>query len=161
MITVAANERTTIAETRLRATRFRPQTCEGRCLALTGVSVVLLALQMPIASWLFGESGILAAGISCVSCLLPGCLLFVLASRCESAVDQVNCVLLGTLVRGGFCVVGAVVMEGLLHISRENYLIWLTVFYLVLLGCETALLLQWETPRVRRAGKLPAGAARG
>ncbi len=98
----------------------------------------------------FGISGIEAVSVSAASCLLPGWLTFWCASRFKQPRMQALSVLFGTALRVFFALVGVVVMQFLLGLPYENYLIWLGIFYLVALAVETALMI--ESPRNAKAG---------
>lgn len=121
---------------------WRPRSVGGRIALLTAVALVVALVATPIANSIFGRSGILAVGIACVSCLLPGCVLFVLARRWTHGSAQLNLMLGGMALRGVCCVLAGLAMEFPLEIPRDNYLIWLCVFYFPMLACETSLILQ-------------------
>lgn len=121
---------------------WRPRCARGRIGLLTAVALMVALVAAPIANWIFGRSGILAVGIACVSCLLPGSVLFVLARRWTQGSAQLNLMLAGMALRGVCCVLAGVAMEFPLQIPRNNYLIWLCVFYFPMLACETSLILQ-------------------
>ncbi|MCY2962961.1 MAG: hypothetical protein NT069_04785, partial [Planctomycetota bacterium] len=113
---------------------WRPRSVRGRIAVLTAVALLVALVAAPIANSIFGRSGILAVGIACVSCLLPGCVLFVLARRWTHGSAQLNLMLVGMALRGVCCVLAGVAMEFPLQIPRDNYLIWLCVFYFPMLA---------------------------
>ena len=122
--------------------KFSADNLGGRCkwLSLALGGVWLLAF-IP-ARYFFGISGIEAVSVSAVSCLLPGWLTFWCASRLTQPRMQAFSVLFGTVLRALFAVIGVVVMQFLLGLPYENYLIWLGLFYLFSLALETALLMK-------------------
>jgi hypothetical protein len=67
-------------------------------------------------------------------------LTFLFVARVRRPQLQAFAVLLGTVIRGVFALLGALVMQFLLGLSFENYLIWLSIFYLVALALETVFL---------------------
>jgi len=65
---------------------------------------------------------------------------FWLASRAAHGRQQAFAVLLGTAIRGVAALLGVLVMQIGLDLAKENYLLWLGLFYLVSLALETVLL---------------------
>ena len=53
--------------------------------------------------------------------------------------------MIGTLIRGAFALVAVGIMQFLLRLPYENYLIWLSLFYLFSLAVETGLLVRWKS----------------
>lgn len=123
---------------------WRPRSLTGRMAALASVAGALAVISAPIAYGMFGGSGILAVGIACVCCLLPGCVLFVLACQWTSGPAQLNLMMGGMAMRAASCLFAVLVMDGSLRLAKENYLIWLSVFYLAMLAVETWLLMHNE-----------------
>jgi hypothetical protein len=122
--------------------QFKTDTLRQRCQWL-GVAIGgLWLLTVPPARHFFGIAGIEASAIAAVSCLLAGWLTFLFAARLRQPRLQAFAVLLGTVIRGVFALLGALVMQYLLGLSFENYLIWLCIFYLVALALETVFLIK-------------------
>lgn len=121
--------------------RIQSDTVSGRCLRLGGAlaGVWLLALA-PSFGW-FGLDGIIAVTVSALACLVPGCLVFRLVAGVAPPVAQTRAVLLGTGLRIVFGLLGAILMHEILGLGVRNYVIWLTVFYLVALLVETYLIM--------------------
>jgi hypothetical protein len=114
------------------------QRCQWLGLAIGGVWL----LTVPPARYFFGIAGIEASAVSAACCLLAGWLTFLFVARARQPRLQAFAVLLGTLFRGVFALLGALVMQYLLGLTFDNYLIWLSVFYLVALALETFFLLR-------------------
>jgi hypothetical protein len=121
--------------------QIRTDTLGRRCQWLgAGIGALWLLTVLP-ARHFFGTAGIEAAAVSAVCCLLAGCVTFLFAARFTQPRMQAFAVLFGTAVRGVFALAGALLMQFVLGLVHENYLIWLGVFYLVALALETALML--------------------
>jgi len=120
---------------------LQAHTLGSRCKWLALALSTLWLLAVIPARHFFGSAGIAASAISALFCLLAGCLTFWLAARLAQPRMQAFGVLVGTIVRGVFALIAAFIMQFLLGLPYENYLIWLGLFYLVALGVETALLL--------------------
>ena len=112
--------------------------CKWLTLAVAGLWIVTV---VPAHYW-FGISGVQATVVSAVSCLAGGWLTFWFATRFTQPRVQALAVLFGTGIRGLFALVGGLVMQFLLHIGSDNYLIWLALFYLATLALETALVMK-------------------
>ena len=117
------------------------QRCQWLGLAIGGAWL----LSVLPARLFFGTAGIEASAVSAACCLLAGWLTFLFVAQVRQPRLQAFAVLLGTLVRGVFALLEALVMQYLLGLRFENYLIWLSVFYLVALALETAFLLRSPT----------------
>jgi hypothetical protein len=94
------------------------------------------------AGFFFGSGGVIAATASAASCFASGCLTFYIANQFTQPRMQAFGALSGTFVRSLFALVTALVMQFLIGLAPENYLIWLALFYMVGLGVETALLMK-------------------
>ena len=120
--------------------QFCPDTCGGRCRwLLTAIAALWLLAILP-ANYFFGVPGIVAASISAASCLAGGCLTFWLVEYVSRPRHQAFAALLGTAIRGLAALIGLVVMQFFLELPKENYLIWLGLFYLLSLALETILM---------------------
>jgi hypothetical protein len=119
---------------------FRTETLGNRCTRLTVAIGVLWLLSLVPARHFFGVVGIEAAAVSAVCCLAGGCLTFWLAGRASKPQHQAFAVLLGTGIRGVAALIGVAVMQYVLDLVKENYLVWLGLFYLVSLALETFLM---------------------
>jgi hypothetical protein len=93
------------------------------------------------ARYFFGTAGIAASSVSAATCLVGGWVTFWFAAHAKGARLQAFAVLSGTLIRGSFALAGALVMQFLLGLAQENYLIWLGLFYLTSLALETVMML--------------------
>lgn len=120
---------------------IRTDTLGGRCTWLALAMGGLWLLTVVPARHLFGGGGVEATIVSALACLFAGWLTFWLATRLAQPRMQAFGVLLGTIIRGIFALLAAFVMQFVLELPYENYLIWLAIFYLASLGVETALLL--------------------
>lgn len=118
------------------------QTTFGRLVVLVSAGLVLAAVCGPIAWGIFGSPGILAVGISVVCCLVPGCVLFLLAPNLIRGSALLNLMLAGMAGRAVCCLAGFAVMEGVLQLQQTNYLIWISISYVSMLALETKLLSQ-------------------
>jgi hypothetical protein len=122
--------------------QLRTQTLGSRCTWLAlGIAALWLLAAAP-AHYYFGTAGIKATAVSAVSCLLAGWVTFWITNRLKQPRMQAFAVLIGTGIRGIFALAGAIVMDGLLDLPHQNYLIWLGLFYLFSLALETALLMK-------------------
>ncbi len=121
-------------------TNFRADTpgSRSRWLAL-GTAGLWLVAVVP-AHYFFGAAGIEAASVSALCCLVAGWLTFSLAARLSEPRMQVFGALLGTIIRGLFALLAAFVMQIVLGLPYQDYLIWLGLFYLATLALETALM---------------------
>ncbi len=120
----------------------------GRC-KLLGLAVCALWLASGGPAWhYFGARGIEAVSVSAVCCLLAGISTFRFARGGQPRTDAFA-VLWGMVFRSIFALLGVFIMQVVLGIPYENYLIWLGLFYLVTLALETAILMQ---PEPRAAG---------
>ncbi|HLJ12775.1 MAG TPA: hypothetical protein VKU82_16380 [Planctomycetaceae bacterium] len=107
-----------------------------------------LLLLLP-AQRMFGREGVEAATISAATSLLAGFTTFWLAARTSNPRMQAFVMLFGTAIRGAFAVAGAFVMQFVVELRYENFLIWLGLFYLISLAVETSLLVRSGTPSSR------------
>src|SRR6516164_11144216 len=120
---------------------FRAVTFESRCLWLAGIEVAVWLLALAPSSYFFGVAGVEAAAVSALACALAGIATFWLVDRTTEPRVQAFAALFGTVIRGAFAALAALVMQFLLGLAYQNYLIWLAVFYLLSLMVETALLM--------------------
>jgi hypothetical protein len=139
--------------------QFRTESLGRRCLGLSAAIGALWLLSLFPARHFFGVAGIEAAAVSAVCCLTGGCLTFWLAARVSRPKHQAFAVLFGTAIRGIAALIGVAVMQYVLDLKQENYLVWLGLFYLVSLALETILMTK---PRgsgrgVDRPDSVPAG----
>lgn len=119
---------------------FRADTPGGRtCWLALGATGLWLVTVVP-AHYCFGLSGVEAVTVSAACCLAAGWLTFWLTARLLQPRMQVFGVLLGTGIRGLFALLAAFVMQMVLGLPYQNYLIWLGLFYLATLALETALM---------------------
>jgi hypothetical protein len=125
--------------------KFSADNLGSRCKWLFLVIGGVWLLTVIPARQFFGMEGLEAVTVSALSCLPAGCLTFWFASRFTQPRMQAFSVLFGTMLRGLFALLGAIVMHFLLDLPYQNYLIWLAVFYLVSLGLETALMMKPPT----------------
>ena len=122
--------------------QVRIETLGRRCAWLgLGITALWLLAVGPALRY-FGMSGVEATAVSAASCILGGWVTFWFAARLRQPRMQAFAVLFGTAIRAVFALAGAIVMDALLGIARENYLIWLALFYLASLALETVLLLK-------------------
>jgi hypothetical protein len=119
---------------------FKTDTLGQRCRWLGLAIGGLWLLSVLPARLFFGTAGVEASAVSAGCCLLAGWLTFLFVARVRRPQLQAFAVLLGTVIRGVFALLGALVMQFLLGLSFENYLIWLSIFYLVALALETVFL---------------------
>ncbi len=121
--------------------QIRANSFGGRCRWLAAaIGAVWLLTALP-ARFFFGMPGLEAAAVSAISCLVAGCVTFLIAARVMQPQMQAFAVLFGTVIRGVFALVGVALMQFVLGLAYENYLIWLGIFYLVALALETALMI--------------------
>src|SRR5882724_3210822 len=110
--------------------------CKSLAWAIGGVWLLTV-----VPAWkIYGVAGIEAVAVSAFSCLAAGCVTFALVAFASQPRQQAFSVLLGTIVRALFALLGALVMHVLLGLTRENYLVWLVLFYLISLAVETVLM---------------------
>ncbi|MSR58569.1 MAG: hypothetical protein EXS05_13100 [Planctomycetaceae bacterium] len=121
--------------------RFQAESCGGRCLRLAYAALGVWLLALVPAFYWFGADGIGAATVSAVVCLIPGCLVFWLVAAASPPNAQVRAVVLGTGLRVASGLAGAFVMHNVLALAPKNYVVWLTIFYLVTLLVETCLIM--------------------
>jgi hypothetical protein len=124
---------------------FKVDTTVNRCKWL---SLALTALWLPVcgaAFHFYGTAGVVAATVSAVCCLVAGCITFWTVSGASQSRLQAFAVLIGTLIRGAFALVAVGIMQFLLGLTLENYLVWLSLFYLFSLAMETGLLVRWKS----------------
>lgn len=114
--------------------------------SLAGITAALwLVLAGPV-FWWRGTAGL--EGISCAAllCLIPGCLVFVLAALFaapERPATQVMLPLAGTVLRLLFVLVGVLLVRGLRpELGLGEFLVWVVVFYFATLAAETRILLK-------------------
>jgi hypothetical protein len=124
---------------------FKTDTLGQRCRWLGLAIGGLWLLSVLPARLFFGTAGIEASAVSAGCCLLAGWLTFLLTAQVRQPQMQAYAILFGTVIRGVFAILGALAMQFLLGLSFENYLIWLSIFYLVALGLETGLLMRPPT----------------
>ena len=136
---------------------IRSQTAFGQSVWLTATTALLWFILIVPGIYLGGITAIEGMTIAALLCLLPGWLVFCVLSRYRVSQNspgmntQALAVLLGTVVRMLFVVLGMIVVEDFRsHLAFWNFRIWLGVFYFVMLWVETMMLLR--RPNVSDAG---------
>ena len=117
-------------------------------------SAILTAATAGLWLLLAGPAFLLAAGdglegltYAALLCLLPGWLVFFLASRYVVANFQAQLILLGTVLRMLFVLVGVFCVQSVrAQLQFREFLVWIIVFYLAMLLVETLLLLKQPSP---------------
>jgi hypothetical protein len=120
---------------------FRAQTFESRCLWLSGAEAAVWLLTLGPCSYFFGGAGVEATTVSALACALAGIATFWLVARITEPRVQAFAALFGTVIRGSFAALAAIIMQFVLGLTYQNYLIWLAIFYLLSLLVETILLM--------------------
>lgn len=113
------------------------------CGILTAATVVLwLVLARP--AWLLGgPAGLEGVTYAAVLCLLPGWLVFFIASRYRVATARAMAILAGTVFRLLFVLIGVLVLTAVREgLGFREFLVWLIVFYLTTLCIETWLIVR-------------------
>ena len=104
-----------------------------------------LLLSAP-AWWIAGWAGLEGLTIAAVLCLVPGWLVFLLASGYGFANFQAVAVLGGMTLRMLFVLAGTlIVLSTRSHLRLKEFVIWLLVFYLAALAVETGIVLKGRT----------------
>lgn len=128
-------------------------TALSRCGVLVAATVGLWVLLVAPAWSLAGRAGI--EGLTCAAllCLVPGCVLFVVASRfAESPSKSAMVVLGGTVGRMLFVLLGVLVLRDLRPaLGFWEFIVWLLVFYLATLLIETLLAVRTSVSRSSRS----------
>jgi hypothetical protein len=120
----------------------------SRCAWLSLTTLVLwLVLLGP--AWLIGSrEGLIGVSAAAVLCVVPGWIVFWIAAAYGAAVGQVPLVVLGgMLLRMIFVFLGMVIIQSAdQRLGFSQFVVWLLVFYAVLLGVETFLVLPRSDP---------------
>ncbi len=113
--------------------------CGWLCLTALGLCLVLIVPAWFIA----GREGIIGLSTAAILCVVPGLVVFWIAANFGVAGSEVPLVILGgTLLRMVFVFLGMVIAQTLdPRLGFREFVVWLLVFYLVLLGVETCLVL--------------------
>ncbi|MBI3862322.1 MAG: hypothetical protein HY290_10550 [Planctomycetia bacterium] len=125
---------------------FKIDTAAGRCKWLCLIVVGLWVPSAAAAMHFYGSAGVQATLVSAICCLAAGCLTFRVVEGAPGTRVQAFAVLIGTLIRGGFALAAVAIMQLLLNLTYDNYLIWLALFYLISLTVETLLLVRFKAP---------------
>lgn len=114
-----------------------------RCGWLVAACFALWLILAGPAYALGGAAGLEGLTYSALLCLIPGCLVFSLASLDVLAGMQAQLVLVGSLVRMLFVLMGTLALRTMRpELGLREFLIWLVVFYSATLLLETLLVLK-------------------
>ena len=139
-------------------------TSAGSVASRCGWLVAILAGLWLLSAWpawvLHGGEGLESLSTSVVACLVPGCLVFVLAGFLSEPAQRGQVVLWGTALRIGFGLVAAFWLGSVREVPSDHYLVWLGLAYFVTLVFETALFSRTDSGvSASEAGGSPGGAA--
>jgi len=114
-----------------------------QCGRLSLVTMGLWCVLAYPAFLLRGLSGLEGLTYALILCLLPGWLVFWLASRYGVAKSQAMAVLAGTVLRLLFVLCGVVVIRAVrTNLGFWEFLVWVLTFYLATLFVETLLIVK-------------------
>ena len=123
-----------------------PNKALSSCGFLTVVTVGMWLLLAAPAWFLSGAHGLEGLTFAAVLCLLPGWLVFLMASRYRVAKMQATVILMGSVFRILIVLLGSLLIRSIrTHLGFREFLVWVIVFYLVALGVETFLLVKQST----------------
>ena len=115
----------------------------SRCGFLTAVTATVWLVVTGPAYMLSGVLGLEGASYAAVLCLVPGWLVFLVVDRYFVAHAQVAGVLLGTVLRMLFVLVGLVTIKATRpELGFREFVVWILVFYMATLLTETLMLVK-------------------
>jgi len=138
------------AQSRIEASRVMSTQQAGirgaliRCGWLTAAAVGLWAAMLFPANLVAGSLGIEGLTIAALLCLVPGCLVFIIAAFFTSTGTPLAFVVLaGTGLRMLTVLVGVLVLQSLRpELGMREFTVWAVLFYLAMLLTETLLIVR-------------------
>jgi hypothetical protein len=117
-----------------------------KLVVLIATTTFTVAIGAGALAWADDSGHLLAAGAAVILCLPPAMVTFLLveAVRRKSPGSVPAVVIVGTGLRMGAAVIGALLLGGVLAragVSRERFSAWLTCVYLLTLAIESGLLI--------------------
>lgn len=107
-------------------------------------SLLVMLLAVPVGERLFGRAVWPGLAGGCAGCLLPGSLIIVLVARWPRHWTSLSLLGVAMVVRVITAAGVLAFMEFRLRLERGNSFTWLTLFYMLMLGVETVLLIDRE-----------------
>jgi hypothetical protein len=123
------------------------------CLQLAGAVAALWVLLAGPAFMTAGAAGLEGLSYAAALCLIPGWLVFLIASRYSDAGTRSAIVALGgTAMRMIFVLLGALILKDLRpHLGFHEFVVWLLAFYLAMLVVETLMAVRMSAGAARRS----------
>jgi hypothetical protein len=123
------------------------RTLLARCLHLGTMVAVLWGLLLYPAYRIGGRDALIGLSVAAGLCLVPGWIVFVIASRIHGAGSQLPVVVIGgSVLRLLFVLLGVIVVQGAWQgLGFTEFVVWLLLFYMATLAVETRLMLKGLT----------------
>jgi hypothetical protein len=120
------------------------RTLLARCLHLGAMVAVLWGLLLYPAYRIGGSDAVFGLSVSAGLCLVPGWVVFLIASRFLDAASQMPIVVIGgSVLRLVFVLLGVLVVQGMWEgLTFTEFVVWLLLFYMATLAVETRLMLK-------------------
>ena len=118
----------------------------ARCVQLAAVVAGLWLILLYPAYRIGKSDAVFGLTVSAILCLIPGWLVFLVASRYRDARTQMPIVAIGgSVFRLVFILLGMmVIQETRADLSFREFVLWLLVFYMATLAAETRLMLKGQ-----------------
>jgi len=111
---------------------------------LVTVTLGMVLVSVPCGEWLFGREAWWGLAWGWAGCVVPGCLVLLLAERWPAHWNSLGLLGVAMTLRTACAAVAIYHMDVQLRLDRGNTFTWITLFYLSLLAVESALLMHRE-----------------